>query len=137
MNIIFSLTVRYMKKNQKRTVAAITGIVGTMVVLTAVNSFAGTFLSVIRKNIIEEEGRYHAIFHELTLEQYEELKKSNKIQCCTVAAECAEHAQGKLFCIQIEMNKVNGGICYYFRTVRLRKINPAASAWRCGSSHRR
>lgn len=110
MNIIFSLTVRYMKKNQKRTVAAITGIVGTMVVLTAVNSFAGTFLSVIRKNIIEEEGSYHAIFHELTLEQYEELKKSNKIQCCTVAAECAEHAQGQLFCIQIEMNKVNGGI---------------------------
>ena len=107
MGVIFNLTIRYMKKNRKRTTAAIAGIMGTMIILTAVNIFASTFLSIIKNNIISEEGSYHAVFHELTSGQCEDLKKSKKLRLCANQIECAEHPQGESFCAGIEMNKVN------------------------------
>ena len=36
-NIILELTIRYMQKNKKRTMAVIAGITGTMIILTVVN----------------------------------------------------------------------------------------------------
>ncbi len=63
MNIIFKLTIQYMKKNRRRTKAAIVGITCMMVVLTAVFVFSEAFLGVIRNRIVEEDGAYRKCDH--------------------------------------------------------------------------
>ena len=70
MNIIYKLTWQYMKKNRKRTKATILGIVCTLAVLSAIYFFSQTLLGAIRSSIIDEQGGYHAVFHELDQEQY-------------------------------------------------------------------
>ena len=60
MGVIFNLTIRYMKKNRKRTTAAIAGIMGTMIILTAVKIFSSPLFNIIKKKNIIEERKYHA-----------------------------------------------------------------------------
>lgn len=55
-NIILELTIRYMQKNKKRTMAVIAGITSTIMILTIVNIFASSIMSMLRfDNISEEE----------------------------------------------------------------------------------
>lgn len=55
-NIILELTIRYMQKNKKRTMAAVAGIIGTMMLLTVVNIFSSSIMSLMSfKNVSEEE----------------------------------------------------------------------------------
>ena len=58
-----------MKKNKKRTNAAVLAIIVMMVLLTSVHIFAKAFLGMLIDQVIENEGSYHVIFHELTKEQ--------------------------------------------------------------------
>ena len=74
MGIIFKLTLRYLKKNKKRTRATILGIACTMIILTTISLFANTLMGMIRESIREDQGSRHLIFHDLDQEQYESLK---------------------------------------------------------------
>lgn len=120
MKLILKLTFRYMKMNRKRTLAAMTGIILTLTMLTVVLLFSDLFLEQLQNTIIEKEGGYHAVFHELTDAQYEKLKASPKIKNCTIDNECSElHGKGKLLCARVTMKKVNLGI--FTQTQRLAK----------------
>lgn len=120
MKLILKLTFRYMKMNRKRTLAAMTGIILTLTMLSVVLLFSDLFLEQLRNTIIEEEGDYHAVFHELTDNQYEKLKASPKIKNCTIDNECSElHGEGKLLCARVTMKRVNLGI--FTQTQRLAK----------------
>ncbi|MCI8320762.1 MAG: ABC transporter permease [Lachnospiraceae bacterium] len=110
MDVICRLTLRYMGKNKKRTMAAAFAIILTMTIVTAVNVFAETFLGMLIDTVIEVEGSYHAVFHGLTTEQFEELKKSKRIGSCTAVTNCEEHKEGNKLCVKVEMKRVNHGI---------------------------
>ena len=53
--IILELTIRYMQKNKKRTMAVIAGIIGTMIILTVVNIFAGSIMGMMSFESVSEE----------------------------------------------------------------------------------
>ncbi|OUQ49462.1 ABC transporter permease [Lachnoclostridium sp. An118] len=106
MNIIYKLTWQYMKKNRKRTKATILGIICTLAVLSAIYLFSQTLLDVIRSNIIEEQGGYHAIFHELDQEQYLKLSQDKKIKHVQLE-NCSSHDGKSALCARVELKKVN------------------------------
>ena len=106
MDIIYKLTWQYMKKNRKRTKATILGIICTLAVLSAIYLFSQTLLDVIRSNIIEEQGGYHAIFHELDQEQYLKLSRDKKIRHVQLE-DCGSHEEGNSLCARVELTKVN------------------------------
>lgn len=55
-NIILELTLRYMQKNKKRTMAVIAGITSAIMILTIVNIFASSIMSMMHfENVSEEE----------------------------------------------------------------------------------
>lgn len=110
MGIILKLTLRYMRKNRKRTIAAAAAITVTMMILTSVNIFANTFLGMLADDVIKNEGSYHVIFHEVTVEQCRQLERSEKIKSCETVANCTEHPDGNTLCAKAEMVKVSHGI---------------------------
>ena len=65
MGIIFKLTLRYLKRNKKRTRATILGIICTMIILTTISLFTNTLMGMIRESIREDQGSWHLIFHVL------------------------------------------------------------------------
>ena len=89
MGIIFKLTLRYLKKNKKRTRATILGIACTMIILTTISLFANTLMGMIRESIREDQGSWHLIFHDLDQEQYESLKENKKL-CNVSETECED-----------------------------------------------
>ena len=89
MGIIFKLTLRYLKKNKKRTRATILGIACTMIILTTISLFTNTLMGMIRESIREDQGSWHLIFDDLNQEQYESLKENKKL-CNVSETECVE-----------------------------------------------
>lgn len=110
MAVTLKLTFCYMKKNKKRTTAVVLAITVMMMLLTAVNIFANVFLGLLIDRVIENEGSYHVIFHELTKEQCEELQQSKKVRSCTGFTDCVTHCGEDTLCARVEMVKVNHGI---------------------------
>lgn len=105
-NIIYKLTFRYMNKNKKRTRTTILGIAGTIMIITAVYLFSQALMGMIRNDIIGKEGSYHAIFHDLNKEQYEELKGNKKIAKVEIT-KCDETTTEETICVAVQMKKVN------------------------------
>lgn len=119
MGIIEKLTLRYMKKNKKRTRTAILGIIGTMMLLTVVHIFADTFLVMLRESVIAKEGSYHAVFHNLTAKEYERLQSSDIIKSCKLKNKCLECGETTGSCALVETTKVNQRI--FSKTQKLAK----------------
>ena len=106
MGIIFKLTLRYLKKNKKRTRATILGIACTMIILTTISLFANTLMGMIRESIREDQGSWHLIFHDLDQEQYERLKENKKL-CNVSETECEDCEPDAGLCVAAEMKNVS------------------------------
>lgn len=106
MGIIFKLTLRYLKKNKKRTRATILGIACTMIILTTISLFANTLMGMIRESIREDQGSWHLIFHDLDQEQYESLKENKKL-CNVSETECEDCEPDAGLCVAAEMKNVS------------------------------
>jgi len=106
MRIIIKLTSKYMKLNRRRTLATIAGICGAMLAVTAFVLFTDTLLGMLRESVAESEGSYHVIFHDITEEQFDQLKKCDKIASCFPVSDCG-NAETGLICAKAELKKVN------------------------------
>ena len=106
MGIIFKLTLRYLKKNKKRTRATILGIACTMIILTTISLFTNTLMGMIRESIREDQGSWHLIFHDLNQEQYESLKENKKL-CNVSETECEDCEPDAGLCAAAEMKNVS------------------------------
>ena len=106
MGIIYKLTLRYLKKNKKRTRATILGIACTMIILTTISLFTNTLMGMIRESIREDQGSWHLIFHDLDQEQYESLKENKKL-CNVSETECEDCEPDAGLCVAAEMKNVS------------------------------
>ena len=59
MNIIYALTLRHLKLNKKRTILTIIGVILSVSMITAVTTFATSFLNMLQRNAIEYSGNWH------------------------------------------------------------------------------
>lgn len=109
MKIIRTMVLRYMKQNKKRTIAAIVGITFSVMMLTVITIFTFTMIHSLIGQEVRENGSWHVRFHNLSQEQFEELKGSEKIKECSVSQTCLSHdySRDAKLCADVEMKHVS------------------------------
>lgn len=69
MNIINKLTWRHLKENKRRTLVTIIGVIISVAMLTAVSTLAVSFMSLLQRQHIADEGEWHVLYQNVNEEQ--------------------------------------------------------------------
>src|SRR5690625_941291 len=69
MNIVNKLTLRHLKENKRRTLVTIIGVIISVAMLTAVTTLAVSFMSLLQKQQIADEGEWHVLYKNVNEEQ--------------------------------------------------------------------
>lgn len=63
MNLYYSLTLRYLKQNKKRTIVTIIGIILSTALICGIGNMVESFIDYQIRETIADKGDYHAMFH--------------------------------------------------------------------------
>lgn len=74
MNIVNKLTLRHLKQNKRRTLVTIIGVIISVAMLTAVATLAVSFMSLLQKQEIANEGEWHALYENVNEEQLKSIQ---------------------------------------------------------------
>ncbi len=74
MNIVNKLTLRQMRKNKRQTLVTIIGVIISVAMVSAVAILATSFLNLMQREIIAEEGDWHVEFQDLNEEQVQAIQ---------------------------------------------------------------
>lgn len=74
MNIVNKLTLRQMRKNKRQTLVTIIGVIISVAMVSAVAILATSFLNLMQREIIVEEGDWHVEFQNLNEEQVQAIQ---------------------------------------------------------------
>ena len=80
MNIMNKLTLRQMQRNKKRTFITIIGVIISAAMITAVLTLGLSFLDLIQRQTISNEGEWHVAYPQINKEQLENIKKDKETQ---------------------------------------------------------
>src|SRR5699024_401362 len=80
MNIVNKLTLRQMRKNKRQTLVTIIGVIISVAMVSAVAILATSFLNLMQKEIIVEEGDWHVEFLDLNEEQVQAIQTDKNTQ---------------------------------------------------------
>ena len=69
MNIIQRLTLRHMRMNKRRTLVTVLGIVISVAMITAVSTFAGSFMDLMRRDTLARTGDWQVEYQDISPEQ--------------------------------------------------------------------
>ncbi|WP_186577894.1 ABC transporter permease [Aquibacillus kalidii] len=75
MNIINKLTVRHLKKNKRRTLVTIFGVIISVAMITAVATLGVSFIDIMKRQSIAENGDWHVQYKDVNREQLEAIEK--------------------------------------------------------------
>lgn len=62
MNIVNKLTLRHLKQNKRRTLVTVIGVIISVAMLTAVSTLAVSFMALLQKQQIADEGEWHVLY---------------------------------------------------------------------------
>ena len=74
MNIIHKLTWQYMKKNKRRTIVTMIGIIISVAMMTAVTTACASFTDLYERKTIASDGRWHVIYKNVSLDGVDVIK---------------------------------------------------------------
>ncbi|MDP5276334.1 ABC transporter permease [Chengkuizengella axinellae] len=75
MNIINKLTLRHLKENKRRTLVTIIGIIISVAMITSVTTLAASFLDLMKRSTIAQNGEWHFYLQDVNKEQIEAIKQ--------------------------------------------------------------
>jgi putative ABC transport system permease protein len=75
MNIVNKLTLRSLKQNKRRTLVTIMGVIISVAMITAVATLTVSFLEMMKKQTIAEDGNWHVAYSNVNETQLEAIKK--------------------------------------------------------------
>ncbi|MDD4297688.1 MAG: hypothetical protein PHC69_12175 [Ruminiclostridium sp.] len=78
MNIVNKLTLRQLKLNKKRTIVTITGSIISVAMITAVCTLGLSFMNLMQRVAIADDGEWHVIYKNVNKEQLEAIKKDRE-----------------------------------------------------------
>ncbi|WP_370622078.1 hypothetical protein [Bacillus sp. JCM 19034] len=78
MNIIQKLTIRHLKENKKRALVTIIGTVISVAMITAVATLTLSFLDLMQRQTIADQGEWHVSYHYVSKEQAEAIKNDDR-----------------------------------------------------------
>ena len=104
MNIVNKVTLQHMKQNRKKTLVTLIGIILSVALITAISSFAESFLDMMRRDIIASDGEWHVLFSGYPTDRLEELEQDENVKGvlksrslgCAALEECANPDKGYL-----------------------------------------
>ncbi|MER2040522.1 ABC transporter permease [Desemzia incerta] len=74
MNIIQKLTVKQLRLNKKRTFITIVGVVVSVAMITAVSSLGVSFMDLMQRQVIADDGEWHVRYENIDSSQMEAIK---------------------------------------------------------------
>lgn len=74
MNIVNKLTLRHLKKNKRRTLVTIIGVIISVAMVTAVSTLVTSFISLMQKHQIANEGEWHVLYKHVNEEQLHQIE---------------------------------------------------------------
>lgn len=74
MNIVNKLTLRHLKHNKRRTLVTVIGVVISVAMLTAVATLAVSFMALLQKQTIADEGEWHVLYKNVNEEQLKRIQ---------------------------------------------------------------
>lgn len=78
MNIINKLTLRQLLLNKRRTLVTIIGLIISVAMITAVASLGISFMDMMRRNSISNEGEWHVLYENVNKTQLEAIKNDEE-----------------------------------------------------------
>ncbi|MEH7522058.1 FtsX-like permease family protein [Bacillus sp. JJ1503] len=74
MNIVNKLTIRHLKQNKRRTLVTIIGVIISVAIIMAVTTLGISFLDLMKRQTIANEGEWHVLYKDVNKEQLEAIK---------------------------------------------------------------
>ena len=74
MNIVNRLTLRNLRLNRKRTLVTIIGIIISTAMITAVATFAVSFMDLMQRSEIASSGNWHLLFSDISRDQATQIR---------------------------------------------------------------
>ncbi len=80
MNIMNKLTVRHLKENKRRTLVTIIGVIISVAMVTAVATLGVSFLDLLKRQTIADNGEWHVKYEDVNAEQLEAIQDDSQTE---------------------------------------------------------
>lgn len=80
MNIVNKLTIRHLKQNKRRTLVTIIGVIISVAMVTAVTTLGASFLDLLKRQAIANDGEWHVVYKDVNQEQVEAIKSDEETE---------------------------------------------------------
>lgn len=87
MNIINKLTLRQLKMNKKRTLITIIGTIISVAMITAVATLSISFLDLMQRQSIADDGLWHVLYQNVNLEQLKAIQDDEKTDTLIISKD--------------------------------------------------
>ncbi|WP_077622331.1 ABC transporter permease [Sediminibacillus massiliensis] len=87
MNIINKVTVRHLKQNKRRTLVTLIGVIISVAMITAVSTLGVSFLDLLKRQTIAQEGGWHVQYEDVNDEQVEAIANDSSTEELIVSRE--------------------------------------------------
>ena len=87
MNVMRSFTLKSLKRNKKRTIVTIIGVIISAAMLTAVSVFFSSFASLIQRDTIASDGNWHAEVQDVLVQNVETITGNDKLDSIVISRD--------------------------------------------------
>lgn len=87
MNLYTTLTLRYLKKNKKRTIVTIIGVILSTALICSIGSIYESYMDYQFRQTIEQEGHFHSAFYNVKKEDLDTITKSAGIDKSSISED--------------------------------------------------
>ena len=87
MNVMRSFTLKSLKRNKKRTIVTIVGVIISAAMLTAVSVFFSSFASLIQRDTIASDGNWHAEVQDVLMQNVETITGNDKLDSIVISRD--------------------------------------------------
>jgi|AGTN01.3.fsa_nt_gi ABC-type transport system, involved in lipoprotein release, permease component len=87
MNVMRSFTLRSLKRNKKRTIVTIIGVIISVAMITAVSTLMSSFVNYLQQGVIADSGNWHAQIVNLPVENLDAVTESDKVDVAVLSRE--------------------------------------------------
>ncbi|MBH5317703.1 ABC transporter permease [Paenibacillus sp. GSMTC-2017] len=87
MNIVNKLTIRHLKQNKRRTLVTMIGVIISVAMVTAVVTLGVSFLDLMKKQSIADNGEWHVLYKDVNKDQLEAIQKDGETKSVVITKD--------------------------------------------------
>lgn len=95
MNIVNKVTLRQLKKNKRRTLVTIFGVIISVAMLTAVTTIGVSFMDLMKRQVMATDGKWHVLYKDVTQEQTQAIQEDENTESMILSKDLGySHLKG-------------------------------------------